>query len=220
MARPKRSRVVRESAKRAKFTLNEPAKAIAGGNTRPSVRLDSRLPDAVVRRIRLNRLMLVHDPDGVDKMLAQVEPDDLPILRIMAQETALSGNEPAVRHHAIFVLGRFPTVENLDVLFELSQSREGVHVRTAARNALAATGLAAALPHIKEGLLSRDAIEVRGTELAIGRLFGAIGPARARAALLGDERRAPMIRAITALLDTLGGRTKPPARRRGSSRED
>ena len=162
----------------------------------------------------------MHDPGDVDKMVGQIGPDDLPVLRIMALETAVGGNEPALRRQAIYLLGRFPDVENLGVLFGLAQTREGPHVRTAARNALAATGLSASAPTLKEGLAARDSVEARGAALAIARFAREVGTARARALLLTDEKRPAVVRAITEVVDRLDGRIKQPRHRRRSSNAD
>ena len=202
------------------FTLNEPARSVPGGVTRASTRLSGERPGPVTRRLRLNRLLLLHDPQDVERAVQQVAPDDLPVLRIMAQETAVSGNEPAARHQAIYMLGRFPTVENLDALFELSLSREGAHVRNAARNALAATGLAAALPSLKEGFAAKDPVEMRATEIAVERLVRSVGVERARSLLLTGERRAAVTRAVGAVLDRVTAPSRPAVRRRGRSAED
>ena len=91
----------RQRANKVEFKLNEPAKKIPGGSTRQSVKINITRHPEVARRMRLNRLLLIHDPEVAEKNLAQIKPADLPLLRRMATEGALGQNEPVLRRNAI-----------------------------------------------------------------------------------------------------------------------
>ena len=90
-----------DSAEDSGFKLNEPTKQILGGTRRESIRVPSSENPEVARRLRLNRLLLIHDPDIADENLEQIDEQDQPALRRIAQESVLSGNEPELANAVI-----------------------------------------------------------------------------------------------------------------------
>jgi HEAT repeat protein len=191
-----------ESARDAEFKLNEPPKYVPGGAQRVSRRVTPTDYPNVQRRLRLNRLLLMHDPEVAEENLAQIEEEDLPVLRRMAQESILSGNTPVLRRNAIAALSRFPTVENLNLLTELAQYGEDSYVRGASLTALANTNLAMALPLLKEGLAGRDLVEYRRAQEGLLRLAAEFGTGSIED-LMVRERRKTVRRRLTVVLDEL-----------------
>lgn len=208
-----------QRANKAKFKLNEPSKKISGGPTRESVRVDLKPKPEIARRMRLNQLLLIHDPEIVEKSLAQIEADDLPVLQRMATEGPLSGNEPILRRNAIAVLSRFPTPETLNILTDLARYGEDVYVRGSALTALADTGVALAIPVITEGFTMKEPVEINRAKEALRRIGASLGAGRIREALI-KERREPVRSHAKVVLDELGGKGRPKRRRRRSTAKD
>lgn len=210
-----------ESANQAEFKLNEPYKQLPSGMKRESVKVALKEYPEVERRLRLNRLLLMHDPDVAKENLAQIGQADLPVLRRIAQESVLSGNEPAIRRNAISVLGRFPTVENLNLLADLARYGEDPYVRGAALTALADTGIALALPLLKEGLAGRDSIDYRRAQQGLLRLGARLGSGRIKELLIRERRKVVRSR-LNSVLDELAEKRPAPEmqRRRQTSVED
>jgi hypothetical protein len=208
-----------QRADTVKFKLNEPTKEIPGGPRRESVRVDMKRHPEIARRMRLNSLLLIHDPETVEESLAQIEPEDLPLLRRMATEGPLSRNEPTLRRKAIAVLGRFPTPDTLNLLTDLARYGDDAYVRGAALTALADTGVALAVPVITEGLTAKEPVEVRRAQEALRRVGVNLGAGRIREALV-KERRIAVRTPAKAVLDGLEGKGRPTRRRRRSTSED
>lgn len=201
-----------ELAKDAYFELNEPSKEIPGGPQRESIMADLTDRPQIQRRLRLNRLLLIHDPEVAEESLAQIEEEDLPVLRRMAQESVLSGNEPILRRNAISVLSRYPTPENLNLLTELARFGGDPYVRGAAMTALANTRIIMALPLLKEGLAAQDPIEYRRAQQGLILMGSEFGTGRIRD-LLKRERRKRIRNRITEVLEALAEPMREPEAR-------
>jgi HEAT repeat protein len=209
----------REAAKGAKSILNEPARPIPGGARRESVRVSLEAYPQVERRLRLNRLLLAHDPEVAAANLEELVEEDVEVLRRMAQESVLSGNGPVLRCHAIAALARFPSQGNVDLLAELARLGEDPSVRGAALAALADTGLASVLPALKEGLAAKDPVEWETAQRAMVRLGGAVGVEAIQSLLVGERRRAVRT-GVTAVLGRLGQPVAVRARVRRTTATD
>jgi HEAT repeat protein len=199
----------KKKAKDSEFTLNEPVKPIPGGRKRESIRVDPKEFPAIERRLRLNRLLLIHDPEEVEERIAQIEEKDLPVLRQIAQESILSGNEPTVRRNAIKVIGRFITPENLNLLTNLARFGEDPYVRGSALTSLAQSGIALALPVLKEGLAAHDPIEYRRAQLGLLHLGEKLGIKRINE-LQVRERRKKVLMRLKAIVHELKRKEIPP----------
>lgn len=201
-----------QPAKGVEFILNEPVKPIPGGTRRESVEVDLKAYPQIQRRLRLNRLLLAHDPEVAEESLAELGEGDLPVLRRMAQETILSGNEPMLRRNAISALGRFPNPENLNLLAQLARYGEDLYVRGAALAALADTGISMVLPVLKEGLAARDPIEYQIAQQGLVRLGAVIGSGPIEE-LLVRERRGAVRSGVSAALNELAQEVPTRVRR-------
>ncbi len=213
------TRQKQQRANKAKFKLNEPSKKIPGDLMRKSVRVDLKRKPEIARRMRLNQLLLIHDPENVEKNLAQIEADDLPVLQRIATEGPLSGNEPILRRNAIAVLSQFPTPETLNILTDLARYGEDVYVRGAALTALADTGVALALPVITEGFTTKEPVEINRAKEALRRIGASLGGGRIREALV-KERRETVRSHAKVVLNELEGKGRPKRRRRRPTAED
>lgn len=172
------------------FRLNEPRPTIPGGARRASVRVDrARVPE-VARRERLNRLLLVHDPEVASQNRARITDRDAELLRRIAQEGALAGTPPVLRRHAIAYLAERPTPENVNLLVDLARHGEDFYVRGAALAALGRTGLRAVAPILADGLAAREAVEAASAEHGLVALARTLGESGVRAALAAERRKA------------------------------
>lgn len=173
--------------KEAKFKLNEPSKEVPGGPHRVSVCVDVARWPAIERRRELNRLLLAHDPKTFEENIASLRDSDGSILRAMARESVSAGSEPAVRKAAISALVRLFEPDNLNVVTEVARFGEDPYIRAHAMYALAETGLELALPVLRDGLSSRDAVEVRKAQLGLKLLVDKLGESRVRYGLRGER---------------------------------
>jgi hypothetical protein len=193
--------------------LNEPTVRIPGGSSRTSVRVSRKALPGVAMRQKLNRLLLVHDPEDAEKALEAIGEDHLPVIRRIAMEGAITGIEPVLRQHAIAVLGRFPTSENVNLLSDLARNGEDGYVRGYAMTALAGSGLDLVAPILAQGLQSRERIESRRAELGLVSLGKRIGVDRLRNALGGQRSRK-----VLATLEEIYAAIEGPERKRTSRR--
>src|SRR5207253_9281951 len=87
----------------------QPPREIPGGPRRTSARVERQLFPAIEARERVAALLRTHDFAEAERALAQLTEADDPFVRLIAQEGAFSGAEPAVRYKAIAALGRRPS---------------------------------------------------------------------------------------------------------------
>jgi HEAT repeats len=206
------------------FRLNEPKPTIPGGPRRASVRVDRGQIPEVAQRERLNRLLLAHDPEVAEENRARITDRDLPLLRRIAQEGALSGTAPALRRNAIAYLADRPTPENVNLLVDLARHGEDFYVRGAALAALGRTGLRAVAPILADGLAAQEAVEAASAEHGVVALARTLGAPALRAALATERRRAVLDRVDRALARvTEAGkpqRRRPRRRMTGGDKSD
>jgi hypothetical protein len=197
------------------FKLNEPSPRIAGGAQRPSVVLKGEAFARIRDRVRLERLLLQHDPDG---SAPPVQSRDWSLLRQMASEGTVTNHVPAIRRGAILLLGESPTSENLALLTELAISGEDIYVRGHALVALGRTGLTIAAPLLRDALRSQESEERRAAEAGLRLLGGRAG--RSIVAVLREKEGDPAVRAaLDRVLAALSGERRTPRRRQISSSE-
>jgi HEAT repeat protein len=172
----------------------EPVLDIPGGPSRRSRTGDrSRLP-GIAARNRVETLLRTHDLAEAERAFDQLTDDDMPIVRLIAGESAALGAQPAVRYSAIAALGHRPgDADNLNLLTDLARFGEDFYVRAHAMLALGRTGTYAHLEPIMRGLEAEESFERTAAVRALG-LLAAHG---------GEE-------AVTAHAAALGG---PPAAR-------
>src|SRR5207248_2146417 len=94
---------------------------------------------AVALRERLDRLLLFHDLEPPTANLERLSEEDLAQLRQIAVEGVMANQPPALRYQAILLLGRYPSVQNLNLLEQLARYGEDEYVRSHALTALGAT---------------------------------------------------------------------------------
>jgi hypothetical protein len=206
------------------FRLNEPAAKIPGGARRKSTRVPRGELKLVARREQLNELLLAHDPKDAESALQQITDQDLPLLRQIAREGAITGVAPRQRQNAIAMLGRFPTHDNVNFLAELAEHGEDFYVRSHALVALGKSGSALAVPILREALAAEEPLEVSSAEGGFEALAGRVGIDVVRAAFAGETRK-PILQRGEQLIARLegkrgpskGGKTtaQPPAGSRG-----
>src|SRR5918999_1731976 len=126
---------------------------------RPSAPVDLRAFPGVRAREKLNRLLRAHDPETAKKAASAITADDLPILRQIAQDRAVGVGEPGVRKHAIALLGRFATPEDINVLADVARFDPDPGLRTEALISLGKSRVRLAEPVLREALKSRDPVE-------------------------------------------------------------
>jgi HEAT repeat protein len=165
---------------------------------------------AVRRREELAAVLRAHDPDIATEAARQITPDDSALLRQIAREGALSGADPSVRAAAVTMLGRLPSVENLNLLAELAKRGEDLDIRAQALVSLGATGLELASPVLRDALAARDPLEAAAGAKGLEALARAIGSARVRADLRTERRKA----VLTAAKGALERVERPPDGRR------
>ena len=156
------------------YKLNEPAREIPGGKTRPSTLVSRKGMPAVGARERVEAALRVHDLDGTKLSLLLREADG-PMLRMIARETIASSLQPAIRAKAIAALAAFHRIENINALAQLALYGDDVYVRSHALLALGSTGLLAAVPIVAKGFQSTEQMEQTAAGKALLRLADAIG---------------------------------------------
>jgi len=180
---------------------NEPAPKIRGGAIRTSRRIDRSEFPALQARERVLNALRAHDPDSRDRAMAALPESDLALLRVIAQEGAISNTEPAVRYNAIAALASSGAPESLNLLTDLAHFGEDFYVRGHALLALGAAGLQIALPAIVTHLSADDKFEQSAARRAvalIAKKTSAEG-VQAHASLLAEEFRAEVSRILAEL---------------------
>jgi HEAT repeat protein len=160
--------------KRITFRNNEPAKVIAGGAFRESTRVSPEaLPAAVARRMVLDRMLASHCPPS--DSLDQIQATDEPILRLMVQETIVTGCNPVVRKHAIAALSRFRSSDTINLVASLADQGEDEYVRSAAVHSLGNMTLASMAPIFVQGLRDSSALVRNAAAQSLVRLRDSLG---------------------------------------------
>ena len=181
---------------------NEPEIKIKGGAIRASKLIDrSGLPALQVRERVLN-LLRDHCPDSQGIAISALSDADFAMVRIIAQEGAVSNTEPNVRYNAIAALAEAGTPENLNLLINLAHFGEDFYVRGHALLALGASGMQVALPAIVGHLAATDKFEQSAAKRAIVLLAKktSIESIKAHASLLDRKSTAEVSRILDELV--------------------
>jgi len=172
---------------------------------------------AIRRRERLNSALIVHDPVDVRDAFSL---KDMSILRLAAQEGALTNQVPASRRNAMLALAESTSPENLKLLSELALSGEDFYTRGHAMLALGRSGFSLAAPLLVNGLKAKEGFERNAAKaglLAFGRKNG---PGLLQA-LCRTDRRTGTQKALQRILDKLKERRfSARPRRQVSSRRN
>ncbi len=192
------------------FELNEPSARVPGGARRKSTPVPRRRLDEVRRRERLNALLLAHDPDDAERVLAEITEEDQSLLRQIAREGAITGVSPRLRQNAIATIAHFPSQDNLNLLAELAQHGDDFYVRSHALLALGQTGVALAAPILRDRLAAEEPLEVVAAERGLEALARLAGHDVVRAVFANESRKviAERGKRVVERLET-----KPAARR-------
>jgi HEAT repeat protein len=201
--------------RRDPFKLNEPYPRIAGGARRPAVVLRGDVFARIRDRARLERRLLLHDPDG---SAPTPRTRDMSLLRQIATEGAVTNHVPTIRRGAILLLGESPTPENLAILTELAVCGEDFHTRSHALVALGRTGLTLAAPVLRDALRSEHREEQLAAEAGLRLLGSRVGPAIV-IALRGSERDTAVRDALGRVIAALIGKRRTVLRRHTSARD-
>jgi HEAT repeat protein len=190
---------------------NEPAITIKGGTLRTSKRIDRAAFPALAVRQRVLGALRAHDPDSRSRITPALTECDAAMIRIIAQEGAISNAEPTVRYNAIAALASSAHTENLNLLIDLAHFGEDFYVRGHALLALGASGMHLALPAISSHLSAADNFEKSAARRAVALIAAktSLESVMAHAALLEERSRAEVV----GILGELG---KP--RKRGEVR--
>ncbi|MDQ0784680.1 HEAT repeat domain-containing protein [Streptomyces sp. B3I8] len=189
----------------------EPELPAPGGRHRPSVTVDrGRIPALRVRE-RVETILRTHDFSEAERAFGQLTPEDLVVVRVIAQEGAASGVEPPVRYAAIAALARHPSAANLNLLTDLARLGEDFYVRGHAVLALAHTGSYAHLGAVLAALEATEPFERAAAVKALRHLAAVTSEeaVRAHALALGGEEA---MRRLDAAL-AAAGRQAAEARR-------
>jgi HEAT repeat protein len=176
---------------------------------RPSRLVDRNDFPAVRLREELNGLLRAHDPDVAEELVGQIREEHQPLLRQIAQEGRATNVAPAVRRHAIAVLGRFPSPENLNVLTSLAQADDDPNIRSQALLTLANTKLQLAVPVLRDALASRDPVEATAAAKGLVALAQAFGSGAIQSQFRGERRKVMLER----LNEVLAQAEIPPTKR-------
>jgi HEAT repeat protein len=185
---------------------NEPEIKIKGGAIRTSRRIERSEFPALEARERVVNVLRARDKNSPSCPGNALLESDAGLVRIIAQEGAISNAEPAVRYNAIAALASSAPVENLNLLIDLAQFGEDVYVRGHALLALGATGVQLALPAIAGHLIATDRFEQAAAARAVALIAQktSVESVKAHASLLDDKSRA----AVTDILAETG-KVKP-----------
>jgi HEAT repeat protein len=162
---------------------SQPERRIRGGAIRKSTRVDRGALAGVAARERVERLLLGHDFDALDRSLKEITEADYPVVRLIAQEGAATNLEPAIRYKAIAVLARWPQRENMNLLTDLTSFGEDFYVRGHALMALGTTGHYTALPAIARHIEAEERFEQLAARRAVEMLVRLTSAAGVRAHL-------------------------------------
>jgi HEAT repeat protein len=179
---------------------NEPQPMVKGGVMRASRLIDRSEFPALQVRERVLKLLRAHCPDSRGD--AKFEESDYAVVRLIAQEGAISNAEPAVRYKAIAALASSSTAENLNLLIDLAEFGEDFYVRGHAVLALGLAGTQIALPTIARHLNATERFEQAAAASAVALIArkSSIESVAAHASLLDDRART----AVQQILSELG----------------
>src|SRR5689334_11880490 len=107
---------------------NEPRIEIKGGAIRTSRRIECSGFPVLQARERVVNALRARDNDSRSCTANALLESDAALVRIIAQEGAISNAEPGVRYNAIAALASSAPVENLNLLIDLAQFGEDVYV--------------------------------------------------------------------------------------------
>jgi HEAT repeat protein len=157
---------------------------VPGGPYRHSTIIDKESFSAIRIRERVTSKLLSHDSDLKElKDLAFTE-EEYEIIRLIAKEGIISGNEPAIRYKAIMAIGNLLSPQNLNTLADLALFNEDFYVRGHAMLALGKTGLFSNLPIIIKGLKSKERFEQVAATRALLRIINETSLSAVRSHLL------------------------------------
>jgi HEAT repeat protein len=180
---------------------NEPEIKVKGGAIRTSKRIDrSELPALKVRERVLN-VLRKHCPDSHGFVMPVLMDSDFAMVRIIAQEGAISNTESTVRYNAIAALASSGTPENLNLLIDLAHFGEDFYVRGHALLALGATGMQIALPAITGHLTATHKFEQSAARKAIALIAKktSVESVKAHVSLLNEKSKAEVSRILIEL---------------------
>lgn len=183
---------------------NEPRIKIKGGAIRTSKQIDRfEFPVLQARDCVLN-VLRAHDPDSQGLAMTVLLESDYALVRVIAQEGAISNTEPTVRYNAIAALASSGKPENMNLLVDLAHFGEDFYVRGHALLALGATGMQIALPVIAGHLTAEHRFEQSAARRAIALLTKktSIESVKAHALLLDEQSRAEVSRILTEIGNT------------------
>lgn len=180
---------------------NEPEIKIKGGAIRTSKQIDRTELPALLVRERVINLLRDHCPDSQGSPLSALSDSELAVVRIIAQEGAVSNTEPNLRYSAIAALAASSTPENLNLLVNLAHFGEDFYVRGHALLALGATGMQIALPAIVGHLAATDKFEQYAARRVIALLAKktSIESVKAHASLLDGKSKSEVGRILAEL---------------------
>lgn len=203
--------------KETEFKLNEPVKEIKGGTRRKSTIVDLKKYGRIVRRIELNQLLMLNCPDKAKEAIGSIKVSDHEILRVMAQETIISRNNPTTRRKAIHFLGHFPTRENINFLSDLVEFGDDHYIRGEALTAVSKSNLSLGLPILVNALSRKHQFEVNRAFNALVE-YGRNNGDDKIYLLYKKERKLAIKKQLKMILDQIKNQDNP--RIKGNSKED
>ncbi|EFL37119.1 predicted protein [Streptomyces viridochromogenes DSM 40736] len=180
---------------------SEPELPIPGGRHRPSVTVGRSGIPALRVRERVETILRTHDFAEAERAFGEMTPEDLAVVRVIAQEGAASGIEPPVRYAAIAALARHPSTANLNLLTDLARLGEDFYVRGHAVLALAHTGSYAHLAPILAALEATEPFERTAAVKALHHLATVTSEDAVRAHALAGGGEEAMRRLDAALAE-------------------
>lgn len=180
---------------------NEPQVKIRGGAIRTSKRIDRVEFPALQARKRVANVLRAHDLDSRGFAITALLESDHALVRIIAQEGAISNTEPAVRYNAIAALASAATAEDVNLLLDLAHFGEDFYVRGHALLALGASGMQISLPAIAGHLTAADKFEQDAARKAVALIARktSIESLKAHASLLDENSRAEVGKILVEL---------------------
>lgn len=179
---------------------------VPGGPRRKSVLADRLDLPAISARERVASILRSHDDPAVVERLTD---SDQPTIRLLAQESAAFGAEPAIRYGAIAALARRPEMENINLLTDLARFGEDCYVRGHALLGLGRLGSYAHLPVIAAGLDAADPFEKAAAAKALVAVAATARPGAldAHASVLGG---AALVARVRETLELAGAARRRP----------
>jgi HEAT repeats len=191
---------------------------IPGGPYRHSTVIDKESVSAIRTRERVTTKLLSHDIDVKEVDIFSFNEEEYEIIRLIATEGIISGNEPAIRYKAIMALANVLSSQNLNTLVDLARFSEDLYVRSHALLALGKTGLFSNLPIVISGLRSKERFEQKAASRALLRIIHETSLSAVRAHVLMMDDAAVLKEVDKVIEQAKLNQKRPPATQKTRSK--